>query len=195
MNVNDFEKIFNDINFNNDSILGYNKTKFIYEEIIEIKNHLHTAEVGVYKGYTSKLIATINSNNFHFCYDTFSGVVKYDELIDKVVDGSFSSSIEEVKELINLPNVIYKSGIFPETFQENNYRFSFVHSDTDTYFGAKATLDCFASVVVIGGKILFDDYKWELCPGIEKAVQEFISINNSYDFKEFENQCVLTKIK
>ncbi len=132
MNVNDFKKIFNDINFNNDSILGYNKTKFIYEEIIEIKNHLHTAEVGVYKGYTSKLIATINSNNFHFCYDTFSGVVKYDELIDKVVDGSFSSSIEEVKELINLPNVIYKSGIFPETFQENNYRFSFFNVTTFT---------------------------------------------------------------
>ena len=40
-----------------------------------------SAEIGVYKGYTSKLLSIINSNNIHYCYDTFNGVVHYNKEI------------------------------------------------------------------------------------------------------------------
>ena len=49
--------------------------------------------------------------------------------------------------------------------------------------------------MMIGGKILFDDYKWDLCPGIEKAIQEFLEINKNYNVEEAEYQIVFTRIK
>lgn len=195
MNNINFDEIFFNINNFENSLLGKEKTKVLFEEIISINKKGITAEIGVFEGLTSKLIASINGNNFHFCYDTFSGVVNSDQEIDKVADGNFSCCLENVKNKINMEKVIYKIGIFPETFEEKHLEFNFVHSDTDTYFGAKSTFDCFSNIMVIGGKILFDDYKWELCPGIEKAINEFLLINDNYNKKEFENQCVLTRVK
>jgi hypothetical protein len=93
-----------------------------------------------------------------------------------------------------LNNVIYKKGIFPETFDEGNLEFSFVHSDTDTYFGTKSSLDCFSKIMCENGKILFDDYKWRYCPGVEKAISEFLLSNKNYNSQVNGNQCVLTRI-
>jgi O-methyltransferase len=195
MDNNNFQILFDSINIEADSTLGYEKTKFLYNQFKEMNVSGHSAEIGVYKGYTSKLLSIINSNNIHYCYDTFNGVVHYNKEIDMVLDGSFSCHLDQVKDIISSKNVIYKFGIFPETFNENHHEFSFVHSDTDTYFGATATFTCFASIMMIGGKILFDDYKWDLCPGIEKAVQEFLETNKNYNVEEAEYQIVFTRIK
>lgn len=193
MKNNNFKEIFEKIN-NKPSLLGFKKTKVLFDEFQKMTNHGLSAEIGVFQGFTSKLIAILNANNKHYCYDTFKGVIKSDPAIDKVPDGGFCSSLEEVKNNINLMNVIYKEGTFPETFEESDCKFSFVHSDTDTYFGAKATLDYFSNLMLQGGKIIFDDYKWHLCPGIEKAVHEFIASNKDFHFSESVHQAILTKI-
>jgi hypothetical protein len=44
------------------------------------------------------------------------------------------------------------------------------------------------------GKILFDDYKWRYCPGVEKAISEFLLSNKNYNSQVNGNQCVLTRI-
>ena len=105
-----------------------------------------------------------------------------------------------------MDNVIYKVGFFPDTFNESDQKFVFVHSDTDTYIGTKATLEKFAPLIVSGGKIMFDDYQWYNCKGVEKAVLEFLKDNNDFTCKVYDNsyyhgndnllinQCVLTKI-
>ncbi len=62
-------------------------------------------------------------------------------------------------------------GTFPDTYKKDSY--AFVHSDTDTYFGAKATLDTFWPDMVSGGILVFDDYRYDPCPGIEKALTEW----------------------
>jgi hypothetical protein len=41
-----------------------------------------------------------------------------------------------------------------------------------------------------GGKILFDDYKWVACPGVEKAISEFLIVNK-YKTIERGNQFVI----
>jgi hypothetical protein len=195
MNNLNFDDLFFIINNNQNSLLGREKTKVLFEEFISINKKGITAEIGIFEGLTSELIAKINGDNFHFCYDTFAGVINSNQEVDKVPNGTFSCCLENVKNKINMQKVIYKIGVFPETFEENNLEFTFVHSDTDTYFGAKATFDCFSNIMIIGGKILFDDYKWDSCPGIEKAINEFLLVNKNYDKKEFENQCVLTRLK
>lgn len=107
-----------------------------------------------------------------------------------------------------MEGVVYKVGFFPSTFKkdiEGKETFVFVHSDTDTYHGTKTTLECFAPLMVKGGKILFDDYQWVHCPGVQKAVGEFLLENDDFSFRRFNNayfhpfdstsinQCVLTK--
>jgi hypothetical protein len=191
------------------SILGYKKLLNVYNELQSVKSlEGSTAEIGVFKGHTSKFIKTVMNDKIHYAYDTFCGIQGSDLKEDVHSDGEFSCPLEYVKSVINMDGVIYRVGFFPATFekdQEGKEKFVFVHSDTDTYIGTKTTLECFAPLMVQGGKILFDDYGWMNCPGVEKAVSEFMNGRNDYDIRIFDNsyhhpldstsinQCVLIK--
>lgn len=190
------KKTFHEIwdSMSHHSFNGLNKTKIVYEELLDTFDlEGHTAEIGVYKGHTSKLIHELCKHKTHYCYDTFSGIDLSDSNIDFHKNGEFSCDLSRVKDLLGENNIVYKVGTFPNTFNEGNEKFSFVHSDTDTYAGTKATLDYFAPIMVDNGKMLFDDYKWKNCEGVEKAIKEFMNDNHSFTLKEYEEQCVLTK--
>lgn len=176
------------------SFNGLDKTKIVYEELLDTFDlEGHTAEIGVYKGHTSKLIHELCKHKTHYCYDTFSGIDLSDTSIDFHKNKEYSCDLSIVKDLLGENNIVYKVGTFPNTFNEGNEKFSFVHSDTDTYAGVKATLDYFSPIMVDNGKMLFDDYKWKNCKGVEKAIKEFMNDNHSFTFKEYDEQCVLTK--
>ena len=164
-----------------DTIMGPIKTKTIYDEISSIVNlDGCSAEIGVYKGYTSKFIHMMMPNKTHYCYDTFCGIIEANPTIDVVKNGEFAYSLEYVKKNIDMPNVIYKDGYFPATFGEYDEKFCFVHSDTDTYVGTQNTIKYFSDRIVVGGKILFDDYEWSECPGVKKAIEEFIQHDTQF---------------
>ena len=174
--------------FDDRSLLGYKKSKNLFNEMQELLQlEGSTAEVGVFKGFTSKLIHTVLSNKVHYAYDTFCGIQGADPSVDRHLDGEFSAGLQGVKEIINMDNVQYKVGMFPSTFAESNEKFCLVHSDTDTYFGTKATLECFAPLIVQGGKIVFDDYDWHMCPGVKKAVEEFKEVNDNFLYRVYDN--------
>lgn len=192
--------------FNHNSLLGYKKSKNLYDEIQNLRDvEGDTAEVGVFRGHTSKLIHLLLADRTHYAYDTFCGIKGSDPSVDRHLDGEFSAGLESVKEIINMDDVIYKVGLFPDTFSEENKKFCLVHSDTDTYFGTKATLARFAPLIVQGGKIIFDDYDWYMCPGVKKAVEEFKLEDDNFTYKVYDNsyrderdstsinQCVLTR--
>jgi len=142
------------------------------------------AEVGVWQGRSAVLIHVNAPKKILHLYDTFKGIVMSDPSIDKHGNGDFANtSVEKVKGLVGEEGdlIKYHVGTFPYTFTEHNSKFCFVHSDTDTYFGAKATLDMFSPRIVEGGKICFHDYKWVACPGIEKAISEFLKGNQNLE--------------
>ena len=94
-----------------------------------------------------------------------------------------------------MSNIIYKVGYFPESFNEDKETFCFVHSDTDTYDGTKNTIIYFKDKIISGGKIIFDDYCWDSCPGVEKALIEFSKNDSEFIHKPMPNynQYVLIK--
>ena len=201
-----FEPLFKSIG---NSLLGYKKSLNLYNEIQSI-THLegNTAEIGIFQGITTKLIHSLMPDRTHYAYDTFCGIQGSDPTEDIHKNGEFSCSLTTVKSNINMEGILYRVGYFPETFNkeiEGKDSFVFVHSDTDTYIGTKTTLEHFAPLIVKGGKILFDDYDWVNCPGVKKAVSEFINVNSDFDIKIFDNsyhhpldntcinQCSLTK--
>jgi O-methyltransferase len=137
------------------------------------------AEVGVWQGATASVIHSSAPNRMLHLYDTFGqGIVMADKSIDVHGNGDFANtSVGLVQGKLGKINVQYHVGTFPDTFTEQEIKFCFVYSDTDTYFGTKATLDVFATRMVPGGMIMFDDYEWHGCPGVKKAITEFLSIS------------------
>lgn len=135
------------------------------------------AEVGVFRGKTSLVMHTQAPNKILHLYDTFKGIMGSDKSVDMHSDGDFSdTSVEHVKSVLgDSNNIKYHVGMFPGTFQEHDRKFCFVYSDPDTYFGTKSTLEMFAERMTPHGKIMFDDYGWKGCPGVEKAITEFRS--------------------
>jgi O-methyltransferase len=190
----DFELVFNDGVINHNSLLKPRKSYNIYKEIQEIKGLSgSTAEIGVFQGRTSRFIHKLLPNKTHYAYDTYCGILGADSSIDGVVDGEFNASLELVKSVIDMDNVEYRVGFFPDSFKEHDISFCFVHSDTDTYVGSKATLDYFGPRMVPGGKIVFDDYLWHRCPGVEKALMEFKQADSTFEHKEIMNPGIINQ--
>lgn len=136
-----------------------------------------TAEVGVWRGGSSRLISEQLPDKLHFAIDTYEGIPNSDPTMDEHLDGEFSdTNFNDVRKFIDQHNVCIVKGYFPDVvnkFDLENRRFCLVHVDGDTY---RTTLDClnfFFPRMVSGGIIVFDDYEWERCPGVKKALEEF----------------------
>ena len=184
-----FDTIWNEIKNNN--ILGYYKTKILFNELMSCTINGNTAEIGVYEGSISKMIKLLTPNKIHYCYDTFCGIINSkNDMGDTHHDYEFSCNIDTVKNNINLKNIIYKIGYFPDTFEENNEKFSFIYSDTATYIGTKNTLSMFCNLITNEGKIIF--YVDDNCKGVEQAIQEFIQREeNGGGFNITINNCFI----
>ena len=140
------------------------------------------AEVGVYKGYTAKLIHYYVPERKFFIFDTFEGFSKKDISIEKKETGyiagetwfndtSESSVVKYISPLNE--NLIVIKGLFPDSCPSDlPEAFAFVHLDVDLYNPTKLCLDFFYPRMSNGGLILVHDYmSWT---GARKAVDEFL---------------------
>ncbi len=178
------------------SSLYYDRLHTIYQLILQLNvavksgQKINLAEVGVYKGGTSYFIAALahrlKLNITHCCFDTFEGHAAQD--IDLSVETSHKAryfndtSYESVRDYLSrFKNVDVYKGRFQDTCHYiQDTPIHFVHLDMDIYEPTIFALKFFDKRVVNGGMILVDDYGFESCPGIEKAVAEFTSVNSQY---------------
>lgn len=142
-----------------------------------IKGNL--AEVGVYKGESSKLIHLLAPNRKLYLFDTFEGFpIKY--LENNHESHRFKdTNLEIVKRNIgDLENVIIRKGIFPDTAKNlENEKFSFVSIDVDLYLSTLKGLEFFYPRISEGGYILIHDYNnpFESNNAVFRAVKEFMN--------------------
>lgn len=180
------------------SLLGQGKSKILYSEMCMVGDKEGDfAEIGVFKGNTSQLIRLVYPEKKLHCYDTFCGIKGADLKFDQHKDGEFAASLTEVKSRVGEEGVHYHVGIFPESFLEEEDQpgnLAFVHVDLDTYAGTKAALEFVYPHLVEGGTMLFDDYQWPNCLGVEKAIKEWLeSHRNDCEVREYQYQCAITK--
>lgn len=180
------------------SLLPKVKLELISENLLKIK-HLDgkLCEIGVFQGGLSKLITLICPEKELYCVDTFEGIKGADPNVDVLENGRFSCSLDRVMKNVNNSKAKYIKGLFPEIFPKDLTNFLFVHSDTDTYLGTKSTFDIFLDRMCLNGIIVFDDYLWPECPGVTKAIKEYISNQHkSFEYKEYPSthQFLLKKI-
>ncbi len=150
------------------------------------------AEVGVYKGGTSVLLARANPAKTVHSFDTFTGIPSAREADDVHVNGDFDLGGTVPPILAAEPNVRVHVGTFPATAPPDPdggggggdsggggggvvarpRRYCFAHYDGDTYQSCLDFIAHFRPRTVPGGILMFDDYGWRMCPGVERALRE-----------------------
>ena len=133
------------------------------------------AELGVFCGGSALAIALAAPEKFIYLYDTFTGLPsddlpEYSMFREEVHKGRFTASIESVKLAMRGRNGVLRPGIFPKTAVDTPY--CFVHVDADLYTSTRDAIAFFWPRLVPGGIMVFDDYKWPSCPGVQRAIEE-----------------------
>lgn len=140
------------------------------------------AELGVYRGECSKVMARLMPDRKLFLFDTFEG---FDERDNTGIDDSnlFESSAEiwnfkgtsvdlVLHRIGRHVDTEVRKGYFPETAKGlENERFAFVSLDTDLYEPIKAGLEFFWPRMNDGGYIFVHDFAG--LEGVRKAVEEY----------------------
>ncbi|HTP65999.1 MAG TPA: TylF/MycF/NovP-related O-methyltransferase [Geobacteraceae bacterium] len=139
------------------------------------------AEVGVYRGGTAYLLASVCSARgkcLHL-FDTFRGAPAVAERIDFHREGDFAdTSLPEVKKFLDgFTEVLFHPGVFPESAGGDaaSGSYCFVHVDADMYRSVHDSCAFFYPRLAHGATMLFDDYGFATCPGVRKAVDEFFA--------------------
>ncbi len=139
------------------------------------------AEVGVYRGGTAYLLASVFSaagKRLHL-FDTFSGAPAVAERIDIHREGDFSdTSLTEVRKFLeSFPDILFHPGVFPESAKGDatSCSYCFVHVDADLYRSVRDACVFFYPLLSPGATMLFDDYGFATCPGVKKAVDDFFA--------------------
>jgi len=140
------------------------------------------AELGVYRGYSARVIHHYVPERKLYLFDTFTGFDERDVRAEQAATGrnaetiSFSQTGVE-RALQNIApqnkNVKVFPGYFPASAPDYlvDEKFAFVHLDADLYEPMLAGFTYFYDKVSPGGVILAHDFNsW---PGSRKAVQEF----------------------
>jgi O-methyltransferase len=132
------------------------------------------AEVGVYRGDTSRVIHALAPERTLYLFDTFEGFPMAD--LTKHDERFRDTSIDLVKEhLGDLNNVVFRKGYFPVTTQGlEDERFALVMLDADLYAPTLAGLEFFYPRLSLGGYLFAHDYNSpESDWGVHRSVTEF----------------------
>lgn len=133
------------------------------------------AELGVYKGGSSLLLAKVFGDRPVYGFDTYTGMPCDDELIpDGHKEGDFAdTSVADVMWLMKqhgAPNFIPVVGTF--TWWQEDQRFAFVHLDADIFQSTRDAVQYFAPRINRDGGIFFDDYTSKKCGGVRVVADE-----------------------
>lgn len=119
------------------------------------------AEVGVYRGDTSRFLQRCAPERRLFLFDTFEGFPVPDREPENANDSRFQDTSEELvrRALGGSDRVIIRKGRFPETAAGlENERFAFVLLDLDVFAPTQAGLEFFYPRLAPGAYVFVHDY-------------------------------------
>ena len=160
------------------------------------------AEIGVYKGGTAKVIASVFHKSIKtvHLFDTFCGLPEISSKKNStkhVEQGLFGNlSLDAVKNFLReFNNVEFHIGIFPNSGKlVIKSKFCFVHIDVDLYQSTKDCLEFFYHKMTSGGIIISDDYGSPRTPGVKKAIDNFLEDKKEFPITTAGYQCAIIKL-
>jgi hypothetical protein len=173
------------------TLLGYDRLYVFWQAIRNIANLPgEVAEIGSFRGgsayfVASAFVAVTGEEVPMHIFDTFEGhpaqaITEH----DLHTAGQFNAtSYDDVRAYLSAFRQVqvHKGDVSASLphLQEAVYRL--VHIDTDLYQPTVACLDYFGRRVVPGGVIVIDDYASRNCPGVPKAVLEYLERSDDFD--------------
>lgn len=167
------------------TMLGYDRLYVFWQaagNLVDVPGAV--AEIGSYRGGSAYFIAsafirTTGGEVPMHVFDTFEGhpaeaITEHDEFHGA---GQFQRTTYEgvCKYLSPFAQLRVHQGdvsLSLPHLEESHYRF--VHIDTDLYQPTVACLDYFGQRMSPGGVIVLDDYASKKCPGVPKALTEYL---------------------
>ncbi len=129
-------------------------------------------ELGVYQGGALKAMAGEFREKQCYGFDTFAGMPKESwREIDFHKPGEFGDTTLEAVQAAMPSNVKLIAGLFPRSAQDFNVPICFAHVDMDLEKSTADAIVWLSSRMVTGGVVVFDDYHWQNCPGVAKAIE------------------------
>lgn len=181
------------------SVNPFDKIKLMAEEFLKVKSLSgDVVDLGAYQGGISLVLSKLAPNKQLHIFDTWSGNPFDDELCHHK-RGEWKADLEDCKELIGRgPLIHYHSGVFPYSIPEDeadgwqDKKFCFVYVDMDTHKSTQDALLFFWPRMVTGGVLFIDDYGWEPCAGVKKAVDELFTDTQKHVIQS-QYACILVK--
>lgn len=160
----------------NASVNPFDKLKLMADHFLTVKELPgDVADLGACAGGTSYILRRLAPDKMLHIFDTWEGTPYSDPLCHHK-KGEWRVSLEDCQRLVeNGDLTTYHQGIFPNTVNEGCDRFCFVYIDMDTEQATRDAIKFFWPRLVLGGKLLIDDYGWTPCAGVKKAVDEEVS--------------------
>jgi O-methyltransferase len=172
----------------------FNKLKLLADQYFLV-NSLQgaAADVGTYRGACALILRRLAPERQLHCFDTWKGSPHEDPMCHHR-PGEWAADLAECKRVVGTdPQTHYHEGVFPASAKGlEDVRFCFVVVDGDTYQTTKDAIEWFWERMVPGGKMFFDDWEWEPCSGVTKAVKEMFQADQRQIFAG-EHGCVVTK--
>lgn len=152
------------------------------------------AEVGVYRGGSTRLICEAKGSRTLHLFDTFEGLPAVDAIDDRFEKGQYAAPLEEVQRtLAGYPNLHFYKGVFPDTAGPVADRtFSFVHLDVDTHRSTLACLEFFYPRLSPGAVLISHDYA--NAAGVRKAFDDFFADRREPVLQLSGTQCLVVKL-
>lgn len=157
------------------SVNPFEKLRLMADQFLSVKELPgDVADLGAWRGGTSFILRKLSQDKRLHIFDTWAGTPIDDPLCHHK-KGEWAASIEDCKTFVGEdPLTFYHEGCFPDTVEDREFGcFCFVYVDMDTEQATHDAIEFFWPRLVPGGKILIDDYGWEPCAGVKKAVDEF----------------------
>jgi len=173
------------------TLLGYDRLYVFWQAIRNVVGVAgHAAEIGTYRGGSAFFIASAfvslagDEVPMHV-FDTFEGhpqqaITEHDHF---QTAGTFrGTNLDDVKALLSpfQQLQIHKGDVIASLPQVAEATYRFVHIDTDLYQPTIACLDYFGARLSPGGVMVIDDYGSKRCPGVPKAVLEYLDRSDAF---------------
>lgn len=199
------------------NVISENRTKLYYDRLHTLYNALTQSkrsiapgesfticEVGTYRGGTMKFLC-LCCEDFRIPYkaivcDTFEGHDARDvePSLTNHREGEFGDTSDDVvREYLKDYSVQVVKGRIQQRLSEFPEKIHFLHLDVDLYDPTAFGLAKLGERICCGGAVVVDDHGFTTCPGIERAVDEFLQseIGKSFFCLPLSTgQCVLIRV-
>ncbi len=178
------------------SVNPIEKLKLMADTFLSVRELLgDVADLGACRGGTSLILRRLAPDKHLHVFDTWEGT-PYDDPLCHHKRGEWAASLEDCKRLVGTSDLThYHQGVFPDGVEDvydiyvgtkvvqqtTGREYCFVYVDMDTERATRDAIEFFWPRLVVGGKMILDDYGWEPCAGVKKVVDDLFPLRGVDD--------------